>query len=142
MDLKYICPAQTTWDQLLPISEKFSDLLLRQFRETDPTTGISVSDPEENRRELMATIDTTVSYLNDLWSLLPELDSQRRNQSLYDVNAHSSGRFRGALLWPLGQDLGDAFTPGVKQSWTEVRRVMAAASERTAVAVEPLKKAS
>lgn len=101
MDLKYIWLAQTTWDQLLPISEKFSDLLLHQFRETDPATGISVSDPEENRRELMATIDTTVSCLNDLWSLLPELDSQRRNQALYDVNAHTSGRFREALMWTL-----------------------------------------
>ena len=90
----------------------------------------------------MATIDTTVSCLNDLWMLFPELDSQRRNQSLYDVNAHSSGRFRGALLWTLEQGLGHAFTPGVKQSWTGVRRVMAAASERTAVTVERLKKAS
>ena len=142
MDLRYIWLAQTTWDQLLPISEKFSDLLLHRLRETDPATGLSDFDPEEHRRKLMGTIDTTVSCLNDLWSLLPELDSLRRSQALYDVNAHSSGRFGEALLWTLEQGLGDAFTPEVKQSWTEVCRVMTAAAERTAVAVEPLKKAS
>lgn len=142
MDLKPIWLVQTTWDQLLPISDKFSDLLLHRLRETDPAAGLSDSHADEDRRNLIDTIGTTVNCLNDLWDLLPELDTLRRNHGLYDVNAHSSGRFGEALLWTLEQGLGDAFTPEVKQSWTEVCRVMAAAAERTAVASAPLREAS
>jgi hemoglobin-like flavoprotein len=141
LDLKPIWLAQTTWDQLLPISEKFADLLLNRFRETDPGTALWDFNPDEHRRKIIQTIDTTVGCLNDLWSLLPDLDGLRRNQALYEVNAHSSGRFEEALLWTLEQGLGNSFTPEVKQSWTEVCRVLTAATERMEMAAEPLKKA-
>ena len=98
MYLKYIWLAQTNWGQLLPISEKFSDLLLHRLRETDPAAELSDFDSEQDRRKLMGTIDITVTCLNDLWSLLPELDSLRRSQTLYDINAHPSEGFGEALL--------------------------------------------
>ncbi len=141
MELKLIWLVQTTWDQLVPISEKFADLLLHRLRETDPGAGLSDVNADEHRRNLIGTIDTTVGCLNDLWNLLPELDGLRRSQALYDVNAHSSGRFDEALLWTLEQGLGNAFTPEVKRSWTEVCRVLSAATERTAIATEPLREA-
>lgn len=67
----------------------------------------------------MAMIGTAVANLDRLETIVPAVQDLGRRHATYGVKATHYDTVGAALLWTLGQGLGDAFTPPVKAAWTE-----------------------
>ena len=73
----------------------------------------------------MQMIDVAISKLDKLDVLIPVLQGLGMRHAGYGVQAAHYETVGAALLKTLGQGLGDAFTPQVRDAWTTVFGVMA-----------------
>jgi hemoglobin-like flavoprotein len=111
---------QNTWAKVVPIKETAASLFYGRLFELDPSlrplfkTGI-----EEQGRKLMAMIGTAVGGLTGLDELLPAVQSLGQRHVAYGVRDKDYDTVAAALLWTLEKGLGDAWTPAVKQAWTQ-----------------------
>ena len=80
---------------------------------------------KEQGGKLMAMIGAAVNGLNDLESLVPVVQDLGARHGTYGVQPSHYDTVAGALLWTLGQGLGDEFTPEVETAWTNVYTVLA-----------------
>ncbi len=94
--------------------------------EIDPSTKVLFKgDMKEQGRKLMAMITAAVNGLNDLDRLVPVMQDLGRRHGGYGVQDKHYGSVASALLWTLEQGLGEAFTPEVKNAWTETYTLLA-----------------
>ena len=93
-------------------------------------------DMEEQGRKLMVTLGLAVTGLTRLDQLVPVVQDLGRRHAGYGVMDAHYGKVAEALLWTLGQGLGDQFTPAVKEAWTTafvtLADVMTAAAKKAA----------
>jgi hemoglobin-like flavoprotein len=73
----------------------------------------------------METIGSAVDGLDDLEALVPVLHDLGAKHVKWEVQEEHFDIVGQALLETLGENLGDAFTPQVKQAWTTVYNCVA-----------------
>ena len=73
----------------------------------------------------MQILTVAVNSLTKLEAIVPAVQALGRRHVKYGVRPQHYNTVAEAILWMLGQTLGDKFTPAVKQSWTEVYMVLA-----------------
>jgi len=111
---------QTTWAKVVPIAPTAAALFYGKLFELDPALRpLFKSSIEAQGEKLMMMIGTAVGGLNDLGALVPAVEGLGRRHSGYGVEDKDYDTVGTALLWTLEQGLGSAFTPEVKQAWTE-----------------------
>lgn len=117
-------PAQITlvkdsWEKVKPISEQAASLFYGRLFELDPSLqSLFKGDMSEQGKKLMATISLAVSSLDKLETILPAVQALGKKHSAeYNVPDSSYATVGEALIWTLGQGLGEAFTDDVKESW-------------------------
>ncbi len=126
MDANQISLVQNSWSNVLPISEKAAELFYGRLFEIDPSTKVLFKgDMKEQGRKLMNMITAAVNGLNDLDGLVPVVQDLGRRHGGYGVQEKHYGSVASALLWTLEQGLGAAFTPEVKNAWTETYMLLA-----------------
>lgn len=126
---------QSTWSKVLPISEKAADLFYNRLFEIDPSTkSLFTGDMKEQGRKLMQMIDIAVEGLPKLDTIVPELQSLGKRHAKLGVENDHYGSVGAALLWTLEQGLGEAFTPEVKEAWTEAYGVLSNTMKEAAAA--------
>ena len=76
-------------------------------------------------RKLMTMIGTAVANLNNMDAIVPAVQDLGRRHKTYGVLPEHYGTVATALLWTLGQGLGDAFTPQVEAAWTAAYTILA-----------------
>lgn len=129
---------QETWALVTPIAEQAAELFYRRLFELDPSLKplFAATDMKRQGRMLMDALSLTVRNLNSPDVLLPVLEKLGGRHVGYGVKESHYGTVGEALLWTLGQGLGSAFTPDVKEAWTEaytlVASVMKAAANKKA----------
>lgn len=116
---------------VVPIADTASELFYRRLFELRP--GYRQMFPEDmsnQRRKLitmLAFIVKALDYEDSQWKdrisedqdlFLVLLALGRRHKDLYKIPDDSYGPVAEALLWTLGHGLGQAFTPFVKEAWT------------------------
>ncbi len=79
----------------------------------------------EQGRKLMAMIGTVVANLGKLDTIVPAVQDLGRRHATYGVQPQHYDTVASALLWTLGQGLGDAFTQPVEVAWTEAYTILA-----------------
>ncbi|TDU73435.1 hemoglobin-like flavoprotein [Prosthecobacter fusiformis] len=129
---------QTTWAQVIPISETAAGLFYNRLFEMDPSLRpLFTSDIKEQGKKLMQMITIAVKGLDHLDEIVPAVQSLGRRHVGYGVKDEHYDTVAGALLWTLGKGLGDAYTPAVAEAWTKtytlLADVMKAASKESAV---------
>ncbi len=67
--------------------------------------------------KLMAAISTVVANLDDLGAVVPVAEELAKRHVRYGVRAQHYAPVGAALLWALGQGLGDDFTADVGAAW-------------------------
>jgi hemoglobin-like flavoprotein len=86
----------------------------------------------------MQTLTVVVKSLDRLDQLVPAIEALGRRHAGYGVRPEHYETVGAALLWTLGQGLGEAFTSDVERAWTQaystLASVMIAAAEGEAVA--------
>ena len=88
----------------------------------------------EQHCKFVAMLDAVVDALDDLDALLPALEDLGAQHACYGVTGPDYDKMANALLWSLGQALGDDFTPELQAAWTEVYSTLAEAMQEGAAA--------
>ena len=116
---------QDSFAQVAPIAPTAAELFYGQLFTLDPTLKpLFKGDMTEQGEKLMKMIAVAVNSLNDLDALVPALQDLAIRHVAYDVKAEDYDTVGQALLWTLEKGLGDAFTPEVKEAWTETYVLM------------------
>ena len=117
---------QDSFEAVKPIADEAARLFYGRLFEIAPEVKpLFTGNMEEQGVKLMKTLAIAVAGLNNLDALVPVLQKLGQNHVPYGVKAEHYPKVGEALLWALGEGLGDAFTPEVKDAWAEVYGILA-----------------
>jgi hemoglobin-like flavoprotein len=131
---------RASWTSVEPIQDVAADLFYARLFELDPVLRRLFRDTDmaQQKKILMQTLTVVVKSLDRLDQLVPALEALGRRHAGYGVRPEHYETVGGALLWTLGQGLGEAFTPELERAWTEaystLASVMIGAAQGEAVA--------
>ncbi len=115
-----------SWEQVLPIADKAAELFYGRLFELDPSLRpMFPDDMTAQGKKLMTMINTAVSNLDRLDDIIPAIQDLGVRHLEYGVKNSQYNTVGSALLWTLGQGLGDAFTTEVMAAWTDVYTLLA-----------------
>ena len=121
--------------KVVPIAPQAAAMFYARLFELDPgLKPLFKGDMNEQGRKLMAMIGTAVANLDKLETIVPAVQDLGRRHAGYGVPLSSYDTVAAALLWTLGQGLGDGFTPEVKAAWTEAYTILATTMKDAAAA--------
>jgi len=124
---------QETFAQIKPISDQAAGLFYQRLFELDPEVKpLFKGDMTEQGRMLMQTIGVAVAHLNNLGEIAPSIEQLAKRHVDYGVEASHYDTVGKALLWTLGQGLGENFTPAVKEAWTTLYIILADTMKKAA----------
>jgi nitric oxide dioxygenase len=125
---------RTTWLQVGPIADTAAQLFYGRLFELEPELRRLFSHTEmaEQRRKLMQTLAVAVGALDRLETLRPALEEMGRRHQGYGVEDRHYDLVGAALLWTLGQGLGEGFTGRVRDAWTTAYLTLAGIMRRAA----------
>jgi hemoglobin-like flavoprotein len=94
------------------------------------------TDMAAQKKNLMQTLSVVVKSLDHLEQLVPAVQALGRRHGGYGVKPVHYDMVGEALLWTLGQGLGDAFTAELRAAWAEAYSVLATVMIDAAEAAE------
>jgi len=114
-----------SWAQVVPISDAAAGIFYDTLFSMDPSLKrLFKGDMAAQGKKLMQMIGAAVGKLNDMPALVPILQNLGKRHAGYGVRPEHYATVGAALLATLAKGLGDAFTPPVKEAWTQVYGVM------------------
>lgn len=118
---------QDSWEHVAPITETAAEIFYGRLFELDPTLRplFAKADMRAQGKMLMRMLAGAVQGLNDLDQLVPTVENLGRRHVNYGVKDAHYDTVGAALLWTLEQGLGEAFTPEVREAWTEAYLMLA-----------------
>jgi hemoglobin-like flavoprotein len=117
---------KTSWAQVVPIADTAAKLFYGKLFELDPSLkNLFKGDMAEQGRKLMRMVGTAVNGLDRLDQIVPAVKNLGVRHVAYGVQDVHYDTVGSALLWTLGQGLGDAFTPDVETAWATVYGLLA-----------------
>ena len=131
---------RTSWTAVEPIGDVAATLFYDRLFELQPALRrlFARTDMDQQKKILIQTLTVVVKSLDRLDQLVPAIEALGRRHAGYGVRAGHYDTVGAALLWTLGQGLGDAFTPELETAWTEaystLASVMIGAADGEAVA--------
>lgn len=126
-----------SWDKIIPIAEVAADLFYNRLFELDPSLkALFTGDMKQQGEKLMSMITIAVKALNRLDDVVPAIQQMGRRHVDYKVEPEHYNTVGAALLWTLGQGLGDGFTAEVAEAWTVVYGILSTTMIDAANSVE------
>jgi hemoglobin-like flavoprotein len=117
---------QESFEQVKPIVNVAADLFYDRLFELDPNLRLLFkSDLSQQKHNLMTTLAFAVAGLNKPDKILPAVRQLGARHVGYGVEEHHYQTVGAALLWTLGQGLGEQFTPQVEEAWTAAYTLLA-----------------
>ncbi len=111
---------QSSWEKVKPIAPQAAELFYGKLFELNPSLkALFKGDMKDQGKKLMDTLGVAVSSLKKLDTILPVVQELGRKHVKYGVPEKSYETVGEALLWTLGQGLGEEFTDEVKAAWTQ-----------------------
>ena len=92
------------------------------------------ADMNAQGRKLMAMIGTAVANLHQLHTVIPAVQQLGARHVQYGIKDADYDTVGAALLLTLEQGLGDAFTPAMREAWTECYVTLAGVMRHSAPA--------
>ncbi len=126
---------QDSFKLVVPIKDVAADIFYKRLFEKKPEVKTLFSDDlKEQGKKLMAALGTVVSGLTNLEKILPTVQKLARSHVDFGVEDRYYDDVGAALIWTLGQGLGDAFTDDVKKAWVAAYGILSGAMIDAAVA--------
>jgi hemoglobin-like flavoprotein len=126
MNPQQIQLVQESFEHVKPITDIAADLFYGRLFELDPSLRpMFKDDMAEQKAKLMTTLAFAVASLKQPDRLLPAVRQLGRRHMGYGVQNGHYQTVGAALLWTLGQGLGDGFTPAVEEAWTAAYTLLA-----------------
>ena len=130
-----IALVKSSWQQVLPIQDTAAQLFYGQLFELDPSLrSLFKGDMVEQGRKLMTMINMVVISLDKLGPILETIEGMGRRHVAYGVTEAHYDTVGSALIWTLGQGLGEQFTPAVENAWADAYNTLASAMKQAAYA--------
>lgn len=124
---------QVTWAKVVPIKDTAAEIFYGKLFEMDPALKpLFKGDMKAQGAKLMSMINTAVNGLTRLDQIVPAVESLGKRHVGYGVKDQHYDTVAGALLYTLEKGLGPAFTPEVKQSWTDAYMLLAGVMKKAA----------
>lgn len=128
MNSRQIELVQSSFAQVLPIADAAAALFYGRLFELDPSLRpMFRGDLKEQGKKLMDMIRTVVGNLRALDRILPGVQALGARHTTYGVRDEHYDTVGAALLWTLGQGLGESFTEEVREAWTTAYTILAGA---------------
>jgi hemoglobin-like flavoprotein len=119
--------------KVAPIAPAAAAMFYDRLFVMDPTLRpLFKGDMTEQGKRLMAMIGTAVANVHNLAAVGPAVQDLGRRHAGYGVRPEYYATVAEALLWTLGQGLGDDFTPETKQAWVEAYTTLAMVMQQAA----------
>lgn len=118
---------QASWAAVVPIADTAASLFYGRLFELDPAIErlFRRTDMAAQRKVLTQTLTVVVKSLDRLDQIVPAVQALGRRHAGYGVREAHYATVGAALLWTLEQGLGEAFTPAVRDAWTEAYGTLA-----------------
>lgn len=117
---------QTSFEQVAPIADTAAALFYSRLFELDPAIRpMFTAELSDQGRKLMQMLAIVVHGLKVVTDVVPAVQSLGKRHAGYGVTAEQYQTVGEALLWTLGQGLGDAFTPEVRDAWSTAYTIVA-----------------
>ncbi|EDY82387.1 Globin, putative [Verrucomicrobiia bacterium DG1235] len=117
---------QTSWNKCIPIADTAASIFYAKLFEIDPSLRpLFTSDIKEQGRKLMTMITTAVRGLNNLEGIVGAVQAMGKRHVGYGVKDEHYETVGTALIWTLGQGLGDAFTDETEEAWIATYTLLA-----------------
>jgi len=143
MTPQQIALVRTSWKQVQAHAAAAAAAFYSRLFELDPALrGLFGTDMRAQSRKLAVTISMAVASLDRLETLAPALRELGRQHVGYGIEDRHYATVGAALLDTLAAGLADAFTPAVRQAWTEAYRVLAETMKSGATQTRPMALAS
>jgi hemoglobin-like flavoprotein len=127
-----------SWNKVIPIAETAAEIFYKRLFELDPSLKTLFNgDMKQQGDKLMSMITIAVKALNRLDDVVPAIQQMGRRHVNYNVEPEHYNTVGAALLWTLGQGLGDGFTAEVEEAWTVVYGILSTTMIDAANSVEP-----
>src|SRR5262249_46635237 len=110
-----------SWARFEPIAVQSARFFYDKFFELDPEASrlFAKTDMEAQGRKVMQMLAEIVRNLDQPEELVPEIADLARRHVHYGVHDSQYDSLGTALIWTLERGLGPAFTPEVRDAWTE-----------------------
>ena len=126
MTPEQITLVKSSWAKVVSIAPTAAKLFYGKLFDLDPALRpLFKSDMEEQGKKLMRMVGTAVNGLDRLDEIVPAVKDLGTRHAGYGVTDAHYDTVGEALLWTLGQGLGDAFTPETEAAWTKVYGLLA-----------------
>lgn len=124
---------QSSWAAVVPIKAAAAKMFYGKLFELNPALQeLFKGDMEEQGEKLMTMIDVAVKGLTKLDTIVPAVQKLGERHAGYGVKDEDYDTVAAALLWTLGEGLGDAFTDDVKEAWTITYTLLATTMKEAA----------
>ena len=124
---------QKSWRQVKPVSNTAAELFYGKLFSLDPAIQpLFKGDMKEQGKKLMTMITTAVNGLSRLDAIVPAVQELGRRHRGYGVKPQHYESVGTALLWTLGQGLGEEFTPEVERAWVVTYEVLSTTMKEAA----------
>lgn len=123
-----------SWTWFEPVAEQSAAYFYEKLFELDPGARplFARTNMEAQGRKVMQMFAEIVRILDQPEALVNEVADLGRRHVHYGVQDDEYDSVGTALLWTLEQGLGPAFTPEVRNAWTEAYQLVAALARRGA----------
>jgi hemoglobin-like flavoprotein len=126
MTPEHVDLVQRSWRAVLPVGDTAAELFYGKLFSLDPSIQkLFRQDLREQGRNLTSMLSVAVGSLSRPQKITLAVQQLGRRHAAYGVEPRHYELVGIALLWMLDQVLGEAFTPQVREAWTEVYRLLA-----------------
>jgi nitric oxide dioxygenase len=117
---------QASFAKVAPIGPQAAAIFYTKLFDLDPSLRpLFKGDLTEQGRKLMQMLSVAVNGLTRLDEIVPVVRQLGMRHAAYGVRDSHYDTVATALLWTLGQGLGDEFTPPVRDAWATAYGVLA-----------------
>jgi hemoglobin-like flavoprotein len=121
-----IALVQSSWKQVQPIAAQAAAMFYGRLFLLDPSVRpLFRGDLREQGTKLMSMISVAVNALSRIETLVPAVQALGRRHAGYGVEDRHYDTVETALVWTLGQGLGEAFSAETEQAWRTAYGVLA-----------------
>lgn len=120
MTAEQVSLVQSSFAKVVPILQAAAGLFYGRLFELDPALRpLFKGSIEEQGKKLMQVLGVAVASLDNIDAVLPTVRSLGARHQSYGVKERDYDTVGVALMWTLEKGLGDAFTPPVRDAWTD-----------------------
>ena len=118
---------RSTWAQVEPIADDAAGLFYGRLFEIDPSAEELFLDDDlaAQRKKLMQTLNVVVRSIDRFDQIRPAIEALGSRHVSYAVRDEHYESVGAALLWALGQGLGEEFTAEAEEAWAELYELVA-----------------